>query len=324
MRAWLGLNGTTTDMLLSIIIVNWNVRDLLNGCLNSIYQTIEIPVDQFEVIVVDNDSSDGSVAMVKACFPQVQLIANQNNVGFGLANNQAEKECRGKYILLLNPDTLIIDQAIDSLLKHLETCENAAAIGCRLVNADGSLQRWTGGAFPTLWNVACHYFFLDHLLPGKFRPLPLYLEKDVKHDVKVDWVSGACVILRREMLSPYLFDETYFMYGEDMELCHRLKKSGHDVLYSPVASVVHYQGASMAKQKGDVLLSSIKGPRRFFQHSGNSNKVFFFDLFTLVGFFLRWIAYGGMGLFSSGHVYRDRSQSCWDYMTLALKVMRSK
>jgi GT2 family glycosyltransferase len=313
------------EMVLSIIIVNWNVKALLRDCLNSIYQTIEMPGDQFEIIVVDNDSNDGSVAMVAECFPQVKVIANQSNVGFGLANNQAEKICRGKYILLLNPDTLIVDRAVDAMVEHLDACKNAAAIGCRLVNADGSLQRWTGGAFPTLWNVACHYLFLDRLLPRRLRPQSLYLDMDVKHDVNVDWVSGACVILRKEMLGSYLFDETYFMYGEDMELCHRLKKAGYEVLYSPVASVTHFQGASMAQQKGDVLLSSIKGPRQFFQLSDNSSsKLFFFDLFTLAGFFLRGIVYGGIGLLGLNDTYRDRARSSWNYMVLALKVMRSK
>ncbi len=307
------------NISVSIIIVSWNVGALLRECLDSIYKTIGLLSDQFEIIVVDNDSNDESVAMVRTCFPDVKVIANKNNSGFGAANNQAAKQCRGKFLLLLNPDTVVPDRGIDRLLEHMNDCRNAAAMGCRLINADQSFQRWTGGSFPTLWNVACHYLFLGRILPGKFRPQALYLDEDVDDDVQVDWVSGACMMLRKEFLGSFIFDEAYFMYGEDMELCYRLKNAGHEIVYTPVVSIIHYQGASMAKQTGDVLLSSLKGPRRFFQMQGRGSQLVFFDLLTLTGFFLRWLIYGVARIFKAE--YKARARSSLAYMNRAARVM---
>ena len=183
--------------LLSIIIVNWKVRDLLRECLLSVFKNTELGHDRYEVVVVDNDSGDNSAAMVANEFPEVTLIANRDNVGFGAANNQAMAYCHGEWILLLNPDTLVPPGAIDRMLKKIQASPRVAVLGCRLENGDGSLQKWTGGAFPTFWNLVTHYFFLDRLLPAAWRPAPLYLDRDLREDAQVGWVSGACMLLRR-------------------------------------------------------------------------------------------------------------------------------
>lgn len=275
----------------SVVIVNWNVKDLLRACLTSLLEASGLPRDALQVIVVDNDSRDGSAQMVAGDFPDVLLIANPDNPGFGRANNQALPLCTGRYILLLNPDTVVLDGAVRRMLASLDSRPDVGVLGCRLQNGDGSLQRWTGGAFPSVWNLASHYLFIDRILPRALRPRPLYLDDDTHEELDVDWVSGACMLLRPEALAGSLFDPAFFMYGEDMELCHRLKSAGYRILYAPSACIVHYQGASMRQQQGDVLLSPLKGPRQFYRRIHGERAVWWFDLLTVSGFALRWLLY---------------------------------
>ena len=306
----------------SIIIVNWKVRELLRDCLRSVRDASGLAPDEMQVIVVDNNSGDGSVAMVAAEFPEVALIANTDNPGFGRANNQALPLCTGRYVFLLNPDTVILNGAIRRMLEHIEAAPDVAVMGCRLVNADRSLQRWTGGAFPRAWNVANHYLFLDRLLPRSLRPPPLYLDHDAPTDIDVDWVSGACMILRTSMLGGKLFDTAFFMYGEDMELCHRLKLAGHRVVYTPVASIIHYQGASMKQQQGDVLLSSLKGPRQFYRQMRGERALWWIDLMTITGFALRCALYTICSWLRPRAGYAAKAASSKDLMHRAWRIQQ--
>ena len=310
---------TTVDV--SIVIVNWNVRELLRACLQSVIDMGGLRADQQQIIVVDNASADGSAAMVAAEFAQqVELIANTDNVGFGRANNQALPLCRGRHVLLLNPDTLVRPGAIAALLAHLVAHPDIAVSGCRLLNADGTLQRWTGGAYPRLANLVSHYFFVDRLLPAAWRPMPLYLDRDVATDIDVDWVSGACMLLRGSALQGKLFDPGYFMYGEDMELCHRLKQAGGRVVYTPVASIVHYQGESMKQQQGDVLLSSLKGPRQFYRQMRGERAVALYDAVTVAGFGLRYVLYRVGAWWRPG--LKAKAASSRDLMGRAWRILR--
>ncbi len=308
----------------SVIVVNWNVRELLRECLRSTLEDGGIAADRLELIVVDNASHDGSVEMVRAQFPQLRLIANTDNVGFGRANNQALPLCHGRHVLLLNPDTRVLPGALAALVRHMDETPAAAVMGCRLLNADMSLQRWTGGAFPRLANVVSHYFFVDRVLPASWRPMPLYLDRDVAHDIEVDWVSGAVMILRSDKLGGRLFDPHYFMYGEDMELCHRLKASGGQVIYTPVASIVHYQGESMRQQDADVMLSSLKGPRQFYRHMRGDKGVLLYDLVTVAGFALRAALYRFGSLVRGGDArLAAKARSSADLTGRAWKILRS-
>ena len=311
------------DIDVSIIVVNWNVRDLLRECLRSTLEDGGIAPERLELIVVDNDSHDGSVDMVRAEFPQLPLIANPHNKGFGSANNQALPLCHGRYVLLLNPDTQVLPGALAALVRHMDATPDAAVMGCRLLNADGSLQRWTGGAYPRLANVVNHYFFVDRVLPPSWRPMPLYLDRDVKTDIDVDWVSGAVMILRADRLGGQLFNPHYFMYGEDMELCHRLKTAGGRVVYTPVASIIHYQGESMKQQEASVMLSSLKGPRQFYLHMRGDKGVLLYDLVTIAGFGLRAMLYGLAALLRGGNAgLMAKARSSRDLMARAWKIMR--
>jgi GT2 family glycosyltransferase len=308
-------------MKVSIIIVNWKVRELLRQCLKSVQDAGGLASHDYELIVVDNNSGDGSVAMVEAEFPLVRVIANQDNRGFGAANNQAYEVCQGDFVVLLNPDTRVLNGAIGTLFTRIQAKPEVAILGCRLLNGDGSLQKWTGGAFPSIRNLVNHYFFLDRVLPRAFRAAPLYLDRDVEEDLDVDWVSGACLIARRTALGKTIFDPAFFMYGEDMELCHRMKQDGRKVVYTPLASIIHYQGESMKQQTGDVLLSSIKGPRQFFRLMRGNSQVWVFDFITMAGFGLRWLLYRGASPIMPSAVVKAASSR--QYMQLAWRLMRS-
>lgn len=311
----------TDSLLLTVLIVNWNVRELLRACLESVYRETRLGPDRFEVIVVDNASCDGSAAMVEREFPRVRLIASQENLGFGGGNNRALPEARGSLLLLLNPDTVILDHALDRMVSEIEQDPSIWILGCRLVNPDGSLQRWTGGSFPTIWTATCHYLFLNYLLPEAIRPPSLYLDRDAPDPVDVDWVSGAVLLVRKERLAGKLFDARFFMYGEDMELCHRLKSAGGRVVYTPRASVVHVQGASMKQQSGAVLRSSLEGLRSFYRMSGGGWGLWLIDLVTVVGFGLRSIIYGVVACWRPGCGHDEKAASSRHYTKLALGIL---
>lgn len=316
------MKTTAANKLLSIVIVNWKVRELLRECLRSIYGNTALARERYEVVVVDNASDDGSTDMMRQAFPEVKVIENRRNVGFGAANNQAMPCCSGEWILLLNPDTLVRPGAIDRMLEKIQSSPRIAVLGCRLENADGTLQRWTGGAFPNYRNLLGHYFFLDRLLPAAWRPAPLYLDRDAREDLQVGWVSGACMLLRRGMVDGEIFNPQFFMYGEDMELCYRMRKAGHDVVYTPAASIVHFQGESMKQQEGEIMLSSLKGPRQFFLMTHGRGGIRLYDWITLGGFAVRGLLYSAAA-FAGVRRMRARAASSWRYAGIVRRLMRA-
>ncbi len=309
------------EVLLSVIIVNWNVRELLSACLTSLHEQSLMAPEQLQVIVVDNASDDGSVDSVRALFPSVTVIANDQNVGFGRANNQALPLCRGDYVLLLNPDTVVLDHAIDGLLERIKLSTDIGAMACRLVNSDGSFQRWTAGGFPSVRRAAVHALCLDRLVPSRWRPESMYLSDDVSEDVDVDWVSGACMLLRREAIQENIFDESYFMYGEDTDLCDRLHRGSWRVVYSPCVTVLHHAGRSMNQQSGSILLTSFKGPRQFYRTRNGSVTLVAYDLMVATGFIARTVAYALLALVQRNRLTWGRAVGSWGYARRAVRVM---
>jgi len=292
---------------LSVIVVSWNVRELLDACLRSLYEQMLLPSQAWELFVVDNASSDGSAAMVQERFPGAMLIANHENHGFGKANNRAYRLCRGRYVLLLNPDTLILDHAVDKMIELLDDEPRVAALGCRLVNADGSLQRWTGGHPPDLWNVICHFLMLYRLLPASILPAPLYLERDQKEDSEVGWVSGACMLLRTEAVGDTIFDERYFLYGEDLDLCDRLSRGGWKILYSSSAQIVHYDGRSLAVQSPEVQANKLMSLREFFISRNGRRWLWLYDVVVVAGFLMRSVIFSLAALLGPRDAYKARA-----------------
>ena len=230
---------------LSIIIVSWNVKGLLRRCLDSIFQHPTSNL-QFEVIVVDNASSDGSVEMVRAEFPQVRLMANEENLGFTRANNQGIAASRGRYVLLLNPDTEVLGDALGAMVDYMDVHPDVGALGPMLLNPDGSVQS-SRRRFPTLATALLESTVFQWELSRDNRILRRYYVLDRPDDEvqEVDWVTGACILVRREAIEEVgLLDEGFFMYSEELDWCRRAKEQGWKVVYLPTARVIHYGGKS--------------------------------------------------------------------------------
>ncbi|MCB9107514.1 MAG: glycosyltransferase family 2 protein [Anaerolineales bacterium] len=229
-------------MDLSIVIVSWNTRDLLLQCLESVYQEIRtFPLLEMETWVVDNASTDDSVSEVREKYPEVKLILNQNNVGFAGGNNQAISQCSGRYVLLLNPDTVIKPNGLKSLIDFMDANPQAGAAGSMLLNPNGTLQTSCYPA-PTLSREFWRLFHLDTIRPyGVYR----MSDWDMNSATEVDVIQGASLVLRKEALEQVgLLDDTYFMYTEEVDLCYRLQKSSWLLYWVPESKVVHYGGQS--------------------------------------------------------------------------------
>lgn len=231
------------DVDLTIVVVNWNTKEHLERCLQSIYRPdVETA---FEVIVVDNASKDGSADVAEIQFPQTNVIRNDKNLGFSRAANQAIILGRGSFFMLVNPDAVLQDKAIDRVVEFAREHPDVGIVGCKILNEDGSLQP-SCRRFPTPAVGLFRNTFLGRLFPRN-RYTRSYLMTDWDHMNlrEVDWVSGACMLIRRETLSEIgIFDERYFMYCEDLDLCFRAHNAGWKVFYYPRAVAVHRKGAS--------------------------------------------------------------------------------
>lgn len=231
-------------MDLSVIIVNYNTRDLLRDCLRSVYE--QTPSLEIEVYVVDNASSDGSADMVAEEFPGVHLTRSAENLGFAKANNVALSEASGDVQILLNPDTVVLDGALEKIVRYLRENPDVGAVCPDLPQPGGTLQVTSCGHQPTVWRVFCQYFFLTRLFPRTrlFRGMNLVAGVH-REPVSVEWLSGACLCARRDVWSEVGFlDESWFMFAEDMEWCERALKRGYVLRYLPGVTVNHYWGAS--------------------------------------------------------------------------------
>ncbi|MGQ9554058.1 MAG: glycosyltransferase family 2 protein [Anaerolineae bacterium] len=242
---------------LQIVIVSYNVRDLLHDCLLSVVES-RLPGQSLAVTVVDNASGDGSADMVESTFPQVALIRGENR-GYSHANNLGLRQTQARYHLLLNPDTLLPPSALAQVLAYMDEHSDVGAIGPRLVLADGSLDLACRRGFPTPLNSLAKYSGLARLFPHSRRLASynlIYLDPDEEADV--DSLVGAFMLLRGQALQEVGgLDEAFFMYGEDLDLCYRLKALGWRVLYWPEVTVLHYKKASSSQSQ--------RAPREFFR-----------------------------------------------------------
>jgi GT2 family glycosyltransferase len=252
---------------LSVIIVSWNVRELLARCLASLRAA---GIGSWEIIVVDNASSDGSAAMVRQHFPQVRLIANDSNLGFAHGNNQGIAASQGRYVLLLNPDTEVVGEAVATLLTFLDAHPDVGVVGPQLRYPDGSIQP-SRRRFPTLATAFVESTVLQPLFAGSSL-LRRYYVADRPDDVTqdVDWLVGACLLVRREAIAQAgPLDEGFFMYAEELDWCRRIKQAGWRIVYLPAAQVIHYEGKSSEQNLAarDIRFHSSK-VRYFRQHHG--------------------------------------------------------
>ncbi len=233
-------------MKLSVVIVNYNVRYYLEQCLLSVLSSLKDL--ETEVFVVDNNSSDGSLEYLQPKFPGVTFIANHDNPGFSKANNQAIRQSTGKYVLLLNPDTVVGEDTLQNVCRFMDDHPDAGGLGVKMIDGYGRFLPESKRGFPSPWNSFCKMTGISRIFPrsplfGKYHLK--YLEENKVH--RVDVLAGAFMLLRREVLNKTgLLDETFFMYGEDIDLSYRITQAGYHNYYVP-EKIIHYKGESTKK-----------------------------------------------------------------------------
>jgi GT2 family glycosyltransferase len=237
----------------SIIIVNWNIRDILLGCLRSVYEQTR-GID-YEVIVIDNASSDGSAEMVKKEFPQAILISNPDNRGFAAANNQGMAIAKGRYVLLLNPDTIVLDGAIQKSVAYANDHQDIGVLGCQVWLNDKEIQK-TCFAFPSVQTAIFGAIGLKKLFP---KSILFGKEKigwwDRTSPREVDVVSGMFMLVRRAAIEQVgLMDEAYFIYAEETDWCFRFKRAGWKCAFTTIARIIHLDGGSKSTEQTSVKM----------------------------------------------------------------------
>jgi GT2 family glycosyltransferase len=319
---------------LSIVIVNYRTRELLRDCLRAIQRS---GASGPEVIVVDNDSRDGSAEMVRAEFPGVRLIENSDNRGFSAANNQGIKETHGKYVLLLNSDTVLLPGALAAMSDFMDQHPEAGAVGCRLLCADGRIQISAGAeASLGIARVLVRLSGLAQLVQDdkmrRFlrRYLGFALGSTVRaclepyatdeSPLEVDLLSGACLMLRRQAIDKVgLLDERFFMYLEDLDYSLRFRHAGWKLYYLPAVSIVHLVGKSSGGQMRKYN-SQAYDSLFYFYMKHRSARLLAVRTSVLVAFCCRWVTNALLGAFSDRPLYRqNRSDSahvvqfCWGW-----------
>jgi hypothetical protein len=252
----------------SVVVVNWNTQDILRDCLRSIYEQCgEIDI---EVIVIDNASTDGSVEMVKKDFTQVTLIENSQNRGFAAANNKGIAISKGRYVLLLNSDTVVLDNAIAKTVAFADSHPEAAVVGCRVLNPDRTLQP-TCFMFPSILNMLLSSTYLYKLFPkSKFfgrERMTWWNRNDIR---EVDVVTGCFMLVRQDAIKKVgSMDEQFFMYGEETDWCYRFKQADWKILFTPCAEIIHLGGQSAQKRATTMVVQLRKSILQFMKkHHG--------------------------------------------------------
>jgi O-antigen biosynthesis protein len=258
----------------SVVIVNYNVRDFLHQALLSIQKALK--GIRSEIIVVDNASDDGSVEMLHRQFPKVQLLCNSTNVGFAKANNSAFKHASGKYILLINPDTIVQEDTIRVMVEFLKNHRDVGLAGCKILKPDGSVEPACRRSFPTPWVAFSKIFGLSRLFPktklfGKYNLTYLSLEETYP----VEAVSGSFMMVRSETLEQVGgLDEHFFMYGEDLDWCYRIHEAGWKIYYVHSTQIIHYKGESTRRSSIDEIHMFYEAMRLFVEKHFRSSSFF--------------------------------------------------
>ena len=259
-------------MDLSIIIVSFNVKDLLRQCLQSLRPLIE-------VFVVDNASSDGSVEMVRNEFPEVKLIASDKNLGFAKANNLAIKKSSGRYLLFLNPDTTVPSETLPEMVKFMGENPRIGAATCFVELASGGMDPDCHRGFPTPWASFCHFSGLVKLFP-RSKIFDQYHQtwKDLTKTHEIESCCGAFMMVRRKAMDEVgIWDEDFFFYGEDLDWCYRFQEKGWKVMFYPHCKIIHHKGASsgMKKSSQEVTAATREARRRARQASTEAMRIFY-------------------------------------------------
>jgi N-acetylglucosaminyl-diphospho-decaprenol L-rhamnosyltransferase len=287
-------------MDIAVVTVSWNTKALLEKCLLALRQELARLPRRSAIFVVDNNSVDGSAAMVRQNFPEVKLIANAENLGFAAANNQVLSRVAADWYLLLNPDTEIRPGAVAELLEFAAANPRAGVVAPQLLNGDGTVQR-SCRSFPTLAGMAAELSGFSRLFPlAKFSNYKM-LDFDHASVRAVDQPEGACLLVRKQVLDQVgLFDEKFFMLFEEVDWCFRVKEAGWEIWFIPQAKVIHHYGQSIKQVKAKMIYFSHRGFFRYLMKHSRSAMVKVLSPFIYVGLMalagLRILAYYGKRL----------------------------
>jgi len=303
--------------LLSIIIVNWNVLPRLRACLASLDRETTGSALHVETIVVDNASAENPVEALGREFPQVRVIANDQNLGFARACNQGLAQARGRYLLLLNPDTEVRPGALARLIACLDSCPRAGACGPLIRTPSGHIDYLGGRRFPTPWSQALDWAGITRRWPRLASHLiPTW---DHLSSRAVECLSGAALLLRREALAAVgLLDPAYHLYGEDMDICFRLVRAGWELRYCAEAEIMHWGGESSRQIKPEAALWAQRGNERFFRKHYGLGAVLLHRILIFLIAAVKAMLFAGAGL---AQPLADRRSHLWrEARTHALMV----
>lgn len=276
-----GIDTSGPDV--SVVIVSYNTCELLRACLESVERSEGTAL---EVFVVDNASADNSVAMVRAAFPAVRLTVNRENLGFAAANNLALPAARGRYVLLLNPDTVLGPDTVAGLVAFADAHPDVGICGPRVVNEDGSLQS-CGYRFPTPLDEIRQSKNVDRWLRAVIGEQPPLSEPRVPCDV--DWVDGCCFLIRRTTIDQIgLLDEQYFLYGEELDWCRSARRAGWRVCAVPSVSMAHLLGRSVAQVRAEGLALLVETRLRYYRKHDGLLVALAMSVVNTLGFLKRW------------------------------------
>lgn len=303
---------------LSIVTVSWNVCDLLRDCLKSVEKNQENV--NLEMIVVDGGSSDGSPEMVENEFPWVKLICRSENLGFPKGNNLGIRQAKGRHILLLNPDTIVKDNAFFKMVSYLDDNIGVGGLGGQLLNADGSIQS-SRRRFPSYWTAIFESTWLEPYAPKRILDRYYVQDLPLNEITDVDWVMGACLMVPRRVIDHVgLLDEDYFMYSEELDWCRRIKESGWRIVYFPPAQIVHYIGKSSEQAVTARHINFQRAKLRYFRKHHGRFITFMLRIFLLSNYIFQLILEAVKGLL--GHkrpLRRQRIKAYWQVIQSGLR-----
>jgi GT2 family glycosyltransferase len=301
---------------LSIICVNWNSLNYLRTCIASIYEWTRGIA--FEIIVVDNASPGDDADALKQEFPSIRVIKSSTNLGFAGANNLGVRQSFGKYLLFLNPDTELINPAINVMAQHLDVLPQAGIVGCKLLNADLSVQTSSIMKFPKILNSLVQVEYLRLRWPKLWGIGPLF--STAMQPIEVEAISGACMLVRREVFaSVEMFSTAYFMYSEDVDLCYKLVQAGFKNYYVGQASIVHYGGRSSAPEWQTVMKT--KAELQFFDRSYGRLYGLMYRISLTLHAVLRLLVLAGLRFVRPVFRKRRRFDSAWARWSATLRTV---
>lgn len=268
---------------LSVIIVNFNTRQLLQDCLASVFKAVP-PRNGLEVVVVDNGSADGSQTMVSKRYREVKLVENKKNLGFARANNEGRKVAKGKYLLFLNSDTVVKHYSLVKPLKFLKNHPKVGAVTIKLITADGTLDLDNHRGLPTPWTSFCHFFGLSSLFPHSTFFNSYHLgQKKLNRIHSIPVAAGSFLMMSTRLFDQIgRWDEAYYFYGEDIDLCYRIGQAGYKIIYYPKVSTIHLKGASsgLRKETAALIKTDRKNRIKVARASVSAMKIFYSKFYT--------------------------------------------